>query len=102
MGNSGSSAPRPDRVETVETHLGPLRVSVFEHTHKQAQQQRTVLCIQGAAAQVDVIEEWFPAARALTEGASLEPTCSTMQVLIPDLHSNPKTAPGIFNGVSAR
>jgi len=68
----------------IPTHLGSVKVRQF------GTGRRLVIALQGKSAQEDVIDEWVPTATALAADAG---HC----VLLPNLHSNPHSAPGTVN-----
>ena len=65
----------------LETPLGPVAAKSFG-----AAGQAFVLCVQGKSGKIDVVEEWYPTAAALAANG--------YHVVVPNLHSNPKTKPG--------
>ena len=72
---------RPERVQ-LATHLGNVDALEFG-----AREAPLIIAIQGRSANLDVITEWEPAARMLADAG--------YRVLLPNLHSNEATKPGV-------
>ena len=65
----------------LDTALGPVEARTFGKKGAPL-----VLCIQGKSPKTDVVQEWYPAATALAARGRF--------VVVPNLHSNPRTKPG--------
>lgn len=76
-----ASAPSEGEAAVLETHLGPVHARCFGP----ASATRRALAIHGQSSKLAVREEWANAAAAL--GAS------GYRVVVPDWHSNDRTAP---------
>ena len=70
---------------TFTTPLGDVSARIFGTPRG----TNFVLCVQGKSPNVDVVTEWQATARALASNG----WC----VLLPDLHTNPKTKPGVIS-----
>ena len=69
---------------SLDTPLGAVAAKVFG-----AEGGELVVCVQGKSAHIDVVEEWYPTATALAAAGR--------RVLVPNLHSNPATKPGVVS-----